>query len=622
MVAYENKGAMTATVVVAASDSLNKAAANYVCDGVADDVEIQAAINALPAGGGKVVLLEGIYNVNNRIDLCSNAVLEGSGWGTQLIVVPATFPNTASVIRLLSISNSIVKDLLIDGEWDNGRVNEDHGVELALAVSCQVENVYVKQCRGQGILTGGTSSRYCTISKCILEREEHRGINIGASARHIVISDCIAIDCKLSSFLVGSAGIESMYIEFVNCIGIHLLDDNTSADFFIAVGCHHCKLTNCISYNSHNYGFALGGDYCQAVNCESYKSYGHGISVTGTSCSVIGCIARFSRNNSNGITVASGSGIIVDGCTVVYNELNGIRVVDCSYFKISNNICKNNSQAAIGVNTGIELIKSASYMYYGQVIGNQCYDDQDSVSSLLTTDANLGQADVIVANASLFFEGQWVTISDDTPDTENNQVDSINITTNTLTMVNNLTANYTVAQNAVVTGRKTQGYGLHDGTNSIDGYHIIKNNILIGNITQGIISTVAAGRQREYQFDEQIQTISLDLSGGAIDIPVYTAMSPSRLMGYRIVYSEASSADAGVAINIGRISSAGVVANQYYDTTVSEASKAIGYSTMKSFTDLTNSDISLGSTITVGTAGGKVGTGEVRLILQIAEMTD
>ncbi len=48
--AYENKGAMAATIVVAASDSLNKGAANYVCDGVADDVEINAALAALPAG--------------------------------------------------------------------------------------------------------------------------------------------------------------------------------------------------------------------------------------------------------------------------------------------------------------------------------------------------------------------------------------------------------------------------------------------------------------------------------------------------------------------------------------------------------------------------------------------
>ncbi|HQD26755.1 MAG TPA: hypothetical protein PKV78_09485, partial [Methanoculleus thermophilus] len=41
----------TPTVIVAASDSsaADKAAADYVCDGVNDHVEIQAALNALPS---------------------------------------------------------------------------------------------------------------------------------------------------------------------------------------------------------------------------------------------------------------------------------------------------------------------------------------------------------------------------------------------------------------------------------------------------------------------------------------------------------------------------------------------------------------------------------------------
>ena len=38
-----------ATLVVAANDSLHKNMADYVCDGVADQVEIQAALDALPA---------------------------------------------------------------------------------------------------------------------------------------------------------------------------------------------------------------------------------------------------------------------------------------------------------------------------------------------------------------------------------------------------------------------------------------------------------------------------------------------------------------------------------------------------------------------------------------------
>lgn len=41
------------TLLVAASDALaaTRKKANYVCDGTADDVEIQAAIDALPSVG-------------------------------------------------------------------------------------------------------------------------------------------------------------------------------------------------------------------------------------------------------------------------------------------------------------------------------------------------------------------------------------------------------------------------------------------------------------------------------------------------------------------------------------------------------------------------------------------
>jgi len=34
---------------------------DYICDGIADDVQFQAAMNALPATGGKLVVLTGTY---------------------------------------------------------------------------------------------------------------------------------------------------------------------------------------------------------------------------------------------------------------------------------------------------------------------------------------------------------------------------------------------------------------------------------------------------------------------------------------------------------------------------------------------------------------------------------
>ena len=59
----------SATIVIAASDSSekSKAQADYVCDGVADDIEIQAAIDALPSLGGIITFLEGNYTVTARI---------------------------------------------------------------------------------------------------------------------------------------------------------------------------------------------------------------------------------------------------------------------------------------------------------------------------------------------------------------------------------------------------------------------------------------------------------------------------------------------------------------------------------------------------------------------------
>ena len=56
-----------ATITVAASNSraTGKALADYVCHGVNDASEIQTAIEAVEAlGGGKVLCLEGSYNIN------------------------------------------------------------------------------------------------------------------------------------------------------------------------------------------------------------------------------------------------------------------------------------------------------------------------------------------------------------------------------------------------------------------------------------------------------------------------------------------------------------------------------------------------------------------------------
>lgn len=73
------------TFVVAASDSLNDAGADYICDGVDDQVTILAAINALPTGGGKIVLLDGHFNFSAQLTIVrSNIEIVGQGRATVI----------------------------------------------------------------------------------------------------------------------------------------------------------------------------------------------------------------------------------------------------------------------------------------------------------------------------------------------------------------------------------------------------------------------------------------------------------------------------------------------------------------------------------------------------------
>ena len=75
----------TATVIVAAVDSLNPGRADYRCDGVNDNVEIQAAIQAAFAqSGGMVVLLDGNYQLGADVAFRDGVALRGQSEATVI----------------------------------------------------------------------------------------------------------------------------------------------------------------------------------------------------------------------------------------------------------------------------------------------------------------------------------------------------------------------------------------------------------------------------------------------------------------------------------------------------------------------------------------------------------
>ena len=139
----------------------------------------------------------------------------------------------------------------------------------------------------------------------------------------------------------------------------------------------------------------------------------------------------------------------------------------------------------------------------------------------------------------------------------------------------------------------------------------VAEQTLVGRITGGAIAALTATQVITLlalpQFAKAM--VIMDLSGGAVsNVAILHTSRALTLLKAIILYTEASSVDAGVTITIGKEASAA-----YYYTGASEVSKALWY---ELDVTLLQTDIAAGDTVICGSAGGKTGTGEVLIFLE------
>lgn len=166
-----------ATFVVGHANSGHTAeSVDYLCDGVADDIEINQAIANLPENGGKILILEGTYLLSNEIAINRNNVtLEGMGVGTILdrnLV-------SANVVGISQCSYCTVKNLTVMG----GK----YGVLL------------------WGDITADNVA-HCTISNVVAKNNGDRGIYIGQGGQGNIITNCIFKENTKGDIFVYSTG--------------------------------------------------------------------------------------------------------------------------------------------------------------------------------------------------------------------------------------------------------------------------------------------------------------------------------------------------------------------------------------------------------------------------------
>jgi hypothetical protein len=151
----------------------------FVTDGVADNVQIDAAINYVDGlGGGSVELERGIFTLAATVTMDENDIeLKGQGWDTYL--------SGAAVATAVTVSGSRcqVKDLRV--ATTGGATNNFDGISITGA-DCIVERVWVSDSDRHGILVNGPTAR---IQHNQIDSVDDNFVSIGALGDGSIVSN-------------------------------------------------------------------------------------------------------------------------------------------------------------------------------------------------------------------------------------------------------------------------------------------------------------------------------------------------------------------------------------------------------------------------------------------------
>jgi len=392
---FENKGALAATIVVAASDSLNKGAANYVASGAADDLEINAALAA--CNGGEVKLLEGNYVTVANIIVPADCKLSGAGFGTVITANHASITQAIVLNDRSTLSN--LKVILAAGCGTAGA--RPNVVYATSETQIWVEDVWVVG--DTSVADDGSDIRQCGIlfvtvtdSKvvnCRIEDSDRHGINLGSSSDNNTITGNTAqgntqygirVDTSSNNTITGNtcrgngySGI-SLSSSSNNTITGNTAQGNTYYGIYLVASLNNTITGNTVQGNTFTGIYLNGASNNNTVtgnvvqgNGRSgiYLSSSSNNTVTGNTCA---------DNDSGGTTYsgikAEGSNEnVLTGNQCDGNGLHGIEILESSYCTVTGNTCVNQNTGD-GINVTGNATTNADFNAIGS---NTCTGNGD-----------------------------------------------------------------------------------------------------------------------------------------------------------------------------------------------------------------------------------------------------
>lgn len=332
------------TLMVAASNALAStiARADYQCDGVADEVEINLALAACDAGpGGRVLLSEGTFTLATPIVFPGNDLtLFGMGFNT-----------------------------FIDGD---GLLTGNHAIELVGRTNCTLEEFSIQTQDGGGkvcyciFLNDGCNG--FRISGVTIVDSDHNAIHIeGTTVTDGWITNCEVMDADGSPLFIDIDGGN-------NADRIHIINNTFAGGDGNQAGID-------IEASGGNRYFEIIGNIVR-------NNIWYGIDVEDLTYSVISDNDIY-LNNREGLRLVDSSANTIAGNDIHQNGRGGIRLVtDCDGNVITGNNIYGNGTA--GVYHGIVISVSLENVITGnQVSYNNYYGIYIQESSYCTVTGNV-----------------------------------------------------------------------------------------------------------------------------------------------------------------------------------------------------------------------------------------
>lgn len=543
--------AQSATIIVSASNSKNKDLADYICTGSSDQTTINSAIAALPAGGGKIILLDGLYVVSGNIEITiSNTVIEGQGDSTIIQMANGIVANTYIFnSQTATISGVSISDLKIDGNKANQTAGVHRGFYF-IRTQFLAYNVNIVNFRNEGVympLCNNSIIENCIISGtgtygiCLSDSTDNfinnntvsgitgAGINLaGASISNTISNNntttCSAEGIYLSSTTANQNTIAGNVVHSNSSHGItigssnnsiigNVCKSNTQNGIYLAGATYNTVESNICQSNSVNgiylysgsnnnavTGNILNGNFTNGITCytshwntiSGNKSVSHQIGIELSSSSYCTIVSnQFNVNSQHGLYLLNSTHCSASANSITDSTQNGLYLSGSGFNAISGNMIFSNSQYGIYLNNSSDNTVSANSTNYNTWAGIELDSSKSNVISNNTSKFN-GTYGINLSNSSdnVIAGNNLVSNSQ----SANGSADNIQITTTSNT--NNIQGN--TCRKGTTTNLPR--FGININTSNCTGNLMTNNDLTLGGTTgafnnSGTSTITAAGNK-------------------------------------------------------------------------------------------------------------------------------